>query len=170
MLYCYKAMDYITDCAIYQNVRTKFNLSPLSVLFPCRVKGCWSKEGELLMMTSLSMQMSTLKTGSSSAYLGTLHERVVLSTAEAVFYISLLFLSFCVLFHLLNPFAFPCVFCHDKSFPQSSHLHNLASFSLSSIHLFLHILSWVGRWGRTWLFLGESRWSRPMAAWWYQVE
>lgn len=27
MLYCYKAMDYITDCAIYQNVRTKFNLS-----------------------------------------------------------------------------------------------------------------------------------------------
>lgn len=69
------------------------------------------------MMTSLSMQMSTLKTGSSSAYLGTLYERVVLSTAQAVFYISLLFLSFCVLFHLLNPFAFPCVFCHDKSFP-----------------------------------------------------
>ena len=67
-LYCCEVGDYITDCAIYQNVMAEFSL-PTSLLLPCRVKGCWSKEGGWSTTTSPSMQTSTSRMGSSSAYI-----------------------------------------------------------------------------------------------------
>lgn len=39
-----------------------------SVPRPCRVTGCWSKEGEWSTMTTLSMRTSTSSMGSSSVY------------------------------------------------------------------------------------------------------